>query len=78
MTLTLELAPEIERVLEEKAQRAGLPVAAYALRVLARDAATPRHTYGKFAHVPVRAEHVHADRRAEVEAEEWRSPERGT
>jgi hypothetical protein len=38
MTLTLEIAPEIERALEAKARRAGVPVADYAMRVLADDA----------------------------------------
>ena len=33
MTLTLELAPEIEQALEDKARRAGVPLADYALRV---------------------------------------------
>ena len=39
MTLILEIAPEIERALETKAQRAGVPVADYALRVLVEDVA---------------------------------------
>ena len=39
MTLTLEIAPEIERALEAKAQRAGVPVADYAVRVLAENVA---------------------------------------
>ena len=39
MTLTLELAPEIERALEEKAERAGVPLTDYAARLLTEDAA---------------------------------------
>jgi hypothetical protein len=39
MTLTLEIAPEIERALEAKARHAGVPVADYAARVLADDVA---------------------------------------
>lgn len=39
MTLTLEIAPEIERALEAKARRAGVPVTDYAVRVLAENVA---------------------------------------
>ncbi len=35
MTLTLEIAPEIEHALEDGARRAGVPVTDYAVRVLA-------------------------------------------
>ena len=38
MTLTLEIAPEIQRALEEKAQHADVPLTAYAASILARDA----------------------------------------
>ena len=38
MTLTLEIAPETLRALEEKAQRAGVPLTAYAVGVLEHDA----------------------------------------
>lgn len=41
MTLTLEIAPEIEAALTEKARRAGEALPAYAVRVLARDAEAP-------------------------------------
>ena len=37
MTLTLEIAPETLRALEEKAQRAGVPLTAYAVGVLEHD-----------------------------------------
>ncbi|HET6381782.1 MAG TPA: hypothetical protein VFJ58_00185 [Armatimonadota bacterium] len=39
MTLTLEIAPEVERVLEEKARRRGMALAAYLLDLAHRDAA---------------------------------------
>jgi hypothetical protein len=44
MTLTLEIAPEIEHALEAKAQRAGVPVTDYALRVLHDVAHAPDET----------------------------------
>jgi hypothetical protein len=44
MTLTLELAPEIERALEAKAERAGVPVTAYALSVLAENVTKAEET----------------------------------
>ena len=44
MTLTLEIAPEIERGLTVKAQRAGLPVTDYAMRVLRDVAQAPDET----------------------------------
>ncbi|MDQ3814780.1 MAG: hypothetical protein M3347_12625 [Armatimonadota bacterium] len=44
MTLTLEIAPEIARALEAKAQRAGVPVTDYALRVLHDVAQAPDET----------------------------------
>ena len=37
MTLTLEMAPETQRALEEKAARLGVPVENYALTILRRD-----------------------------------------
>jgi len=42
--LTLEIAPEIERGLVVKAQRAGLPVTDYAMRVLRDVAQAPDET----------------------------------
>jgi hypothetical protein len=39
MTLTLEITPEVKKACEGKAQRAGVPPAAYAAHVLANDAA---------------------------------------
>ena len=41
MTLTLEIAPEIERALEVKARRRGLDVAALLVELARREAAAP-------------------------------------
>ena len=41
MTLTLEIAPEIERALEVKARRRGLDVAALLVELARREATTP-------------------------------------
>ena len=41
MTLTLEIAPEIERALEIKARRRGLDVAALLVELAKREAAAP-------------------------------------
>lgn len=46
MTLTLEMAPEIERALEEKARLSGVPVTDYAVRVLAENVAGNKATSG--------------------------------
>ena len=45
MTLTLEITPEIERALAAKAQRAGVPVTDFAVRVLRDVAQAPDETH---------------------------------
>jgi len=73
MTLTLELSPDVERALEEKAHSAGMDLPTYATGVLEqkarRSAARPK-LLGKYARLPgsvddfLREKHAERDREA--------------
>ncbi len=86
MTLTLEIAPEIEKALSEAAQANGQSLSDFAAarlvevaRTITPHTATPRRVasgFGKFAGLGVSSAMVTADRRAEVEADEREFQER--
>lgn len=76
MTLTLEITPEIEHALADKARRAGVALPDYVARVLEREAVTTtepprRHAaaFGKFAGMGVSVESALAAKREEIELE---------
>ena len=80
MTITIEVAPETEARLQEKARRAGVGLDTFLRSIVEREAdvETPAETkrkrvlsgYGIAAHLNVSSEDVHRDRRAEVERDE--------
>jgi hypothetical protein len=85
MTLTLELAPEVEAALQSEAARLGQSLPDFAAAQLAEIAhtVTPQRTprrrtsgFGKFAGLGVSSAEVAEDRRAEVEADERAFQER--
>jgi len=87
MTLTLEIAPEIEAALEEAARANGQTLSAFAASQLAEVARTARGTvkarprrmasgFGKFAGLGVTVEKVHATKQEDIEIEEQREAQR--
>ena len=74
MTLTLEIAPEVEAELTAQAQRAGTSLPDYAaarLAELARVSKTKRRAsgFGKFAGLGPSVEEFHAAKQEEIELE---------
>jgi hypothetical protein len=77
MMLTIELPPEMQAQLQEKAERSAQPVENYVLSLVRRDLMAPKAKrklvgYGAAAHLGVSSEDVHRARREEVALEEER------
>jgi hypothetical protein len=78
MTLQLEIAPDVKAALEAKAQRAGVPLKAYAARVLAREAGRGAAGGNGSSHNAQSDLHEYsADELAAMEAGEFEAPLNG-